>query len=159
MSALPGSPFVLLAPSDTAPACFDHAAERTRSRRVTFLIVAMVMMGIADLMCTLTYMRTSGMLEANPLARFVLSTGAVEGGSGQLVMFKALTIMLSCGTLYLARRHRQAEFSAWACTAMMLALTVHWINYNRSVSSFTNDMAVLAMSGGEFEPMWVKLED
>ncbi|MBL8746785.1 MAG: hypothetical protein JNK58_10565 [Phycisphaerae bacterium] len=159
MSALPGSPFVLLAPNETIPTCLRHACETARSRRVTFLIVAMTMMGIADLMCTLTYMRTSGMLEANPLARFILTTGAVDGGSEQLVMFKALTILLSCGTLYIARRHRQAELSAWVCTAMMCVLTIHWINYNRSVSAFTNDMAVLAMSGGEFEPMWVKLED
>ncbi len=159
MSALPGSSFVLFPPGETTPLCFSAESHRPRARRITILIVAMVMMGIADLLCTLTYMRTSGMLEANPIARFILTTNAVEGGSAQLVMFKALTIVLSCGALYLARRHRQAELSAWVCTAMMLTLTLHWINYNRSVSAFTNDMAVLAMSGGEFEPMWVKLDE
>lgn len=159
MSALPASSFVLPGPEETVAECFLSEGHRLRARRISILIVAMVMMGIADLMCTLTYMRTSGMLEANPLARFVLASGAADGAAGQLVMFKALTIVLSCGTLYITRRHRQAELSAWACTAMMLVLTTHWINYNRSVSAFTNDMAVLAMSEGEFEPMWVKLEE
>ena len=50
-------------------------------------------------------------------------------------------------------------YSAWICAAMMFALMIHWVNYNREVSQFTRDMAVLAMSGGEFEPMWVKVED
>jgi uncharacterized membrane protein YhaH (DUF805 family) len=115
----------------------------------------MVLMGVFDLLCTLTYMRTSGMLEANPLAREMIEIG----GMRQLVLFKSLTILLSCGAIYLVRRTRQAEVSAWLCTAMMVALTIHWVNYNREVSEFTRDMAVLAMSGGEFEPMWVKIED
>lgn len=157
MSALPMASFELPndAASSRAPEPLLSFVERMRCRRIGWLMLAMTLMGIADLLCTLTYMRTSGMLEANPVARFVLSTG----DAAQLIMFKALTILLTCGTLYLARRHRQAELSAWVCTTMMLVLTLHWINYNRSVSAFTNDMAVLAMSGGEFEPMWIKLEE
>jgi hypothetical protein len=157
MSALPMTCFELTGEpaASPIPEPLLSLAERMRCRRIGWLMLAMTLMGTADLLCTLTYMRTSGMLEANPLARLVLATGDAQ----QLVMFKALTILLTCGTLYLARRHRQAELSAWACTTMMLVLTLHWINYNRSVSAFTNDMAVLAMSGGEFEPMWIKLEE
>jgi hypothetical protein len=157
MSALPMTCFGLSGESAASPIPEPllSVSERMRCRRIGWLMLAMTLMGIADLLCTLTYMRTSGMLEANPVARLVLATGDAD----QLVMFKALTILLTCGTLYLARRHRQAELSAWTCTAMMLVLTLHWINYNRSVSAFTNDMAVLAMSGGEFEPMWIKLEE
>lgn len=159
MTVLAGTSGVVVFDDAEAPIPSPSEAALARGRRVLFLILAMTLMGVADLLCTLTYMRTSGMLEANPLARFIISTGAVDGDARQLVMFKVLTILLSCGTLFLARRHRQAELSAWACTLMMLTLTLHWINYNHSVSDFTNDMAVLAMSGGEFEPMWVKLEE
>jgi hypothetical protein len=155
MSAFPTSTLTLFPanvdPSDRPPGVTEP---RARARRIGWLIVAMTLMGAADLLCTLTYMRTSGMLEANPIARFVLLAGSAE----QLVMFKVLMMLLSCGTLYLARRHRKAEACAWVCTAMMFLLTLHWINFNRSISSFTNDMAVLAMSDGEFEPMWVKLD-
>lgn len=132
----------------------EDAARRARARRITWLILAMTLMGLADLLCTLTYMRTSGMLEANPIARLMLDIGSAR----QLVLFKTLMMLLSAGTLYLARRHRVAETCAWACTLMMLALTLHWLHFNRSISAFTNDMAVLAMSDGEFEPMWVKLD-
>lgn len=137
-----------------AAALLDHA-RRARSRRIVLLVLAMILMGVFDLLCTLTYMRTSGMLEANPLARQMIEIG----GAKQLVMFKSLTIVLSCGAIYFVRRTRQAEISAWLCTALMLGLMAHWVNYNRQVSEFTRDMAVLAMSNGEFEPMWVKLEE
>lgn len=130
------------------------AALRARCRRVAWLALAIAMMGLADLLCTLTYVTTSGMLEVNPLARLMLAIGEVR----QLVLFKLLTIMLSCGMLYLARRHRQSEVCAWVGCALLLALMLHWVNFNRSVSMYTNDMAVLALSGGEFEPQWVKVE-
>lgn len=126
-----------------------------RTRRIALLLVAMTLMGVFDLLYTLTYIRTSGMLEANPLARQMIDIG----GARQLILFKALTILLSVAAIIFIRRSPKAELSAWLCTAMMLTLTVHWLNYNREVSEFTRDMAVLAMSGGEFEPMWVKLDE
>lgn len=125
-----------------------------RARRIAWLMLATALMSIADLMCTLTYMRISGMLEANPLARFMITIGDAQ----QLIHFKLGMIALCWGSLYLGRRHPRAELSAWICTAIMLLLTLHWINYNASVSLFTNDMAVLALSNGEFEPAWVKID-
>lgn len=143
-----GSPIGWISATDASP--IDGAA---RMRRIMWLLLAIALMGIADLLCTLTYMRTSGMIEVNPIARLMLEIGSI----GQLVMFKMLTLVLCGGMIYFARHHRKAEVCAWFCAALMLILTIHWINYNRSVSAFTNDMAVLALSGGEFEPMWVKV--
>ena len=127
---------------------------RARSRRLGLLMVALVLMGVADLLCTLTYMRMSGMLEANPIARLMIDIG----GERQLVLFKLFTMALCCGALYLARRHAVAERCAWFCAAIMLALTFHWVTFNRSVPEYTNEMVTLALNDGMGEPMWVKLD-
>ncbi|MDX2114156.1 MAG: DUF5658 family protein [Planctomycetota bacterium] len=125
-----------------------------RGRRITLLIVAMLLMGALDLACTLTYMRTSGMIELNPLARLMIAVGDER----QLILFKLLMMMLSAGALYFARWHRRAEVCAWMCAAGLLALVLHWTNYNRSISQYTNDVAVLALSDDQTVPEWVMLE-
>jgi hypothetical protein len=153
MSSLPGPSLAAwLAPERAAVP--EEPGVRARGRRVTLLIVAMVLMSMGDLLCTLTYMRTSGMIEMNPVARAMISIGDAP----QLIMFKLATIAVSCGMLYLMRRHAKAEVSAWACAGMLFALTLHWTHYNRSVSAYTNDMAVLALSEGRDAPEWVTLE-
>lgn len=129
--------------------------ELARRRRVYWLLLAIVLMGLADLACTLTYMRTSGMLELNPVARFMIETG----GSTHLIAFKLVTTAVCCAAIIAMRRSARGEASAWICVAMMFALTIHWTIYNQQISLFTRDMAVLAMSGGEFEPRWIKLDE
>lgn len=116
----------------------------SHSRRLGLLIVAIAMMSGADLLCTLAYMSTIGLIEANPFARFMVSVGDIP----QLVMFKAFTTLLSCGALYLARRHPLSEKVAWLCAAMLLALMLHWTAFNRSVSGLTNEITVLSLHGG-----------
>lgn len=125
-----------------------------RSRRLLLLVIAMALMGLCDLACTLTYMSTSGMLEMNPIARLMVYLGQER----QLIIFKLCTMSVCFGALILGRRHSKAERCAWACTALMLALMLQWASYNREVPVFTNDIATLAMSNGEFEPRWVKLD-
>lgn len=140
-----------LAPGDAAEL---DPASRARGRRLALLMLAIVLMSVVDLLCTIIYMRTSGMVEMNPLARLMIAVGDLQ----QLVFFKLGTMVVCCGSLYLARRHARAEGAAWICTSVLLLLTVHWINYNQHVSGFTNDLAVLALSEGECEPRWIKLD-
>ncbi|MEC9374505.1 MAG: hypothetical protein VYC34_11710 [Planctomycetota bacterium] len=104
-------------------------ADAARRRRVILLVLAMVLMGLADLSLTLTYMKSVGMFEVNPIARFMIAIG----GEGQLIRYKLFTIVLSGGLLYLLRRHRCAELCAWLGCAAMLALTVHWTRYNSHI--------------------------
>jgi len=118
------------------------------TRRLTLLLLAMALMGIADLQCTLTYMCGVGMIELNPLARSMVEIA----GAQQLVVFKVFTIVLSCGALYLARRDRRAEWCAWLCSAMLLGVCVHWTLYNREVSALTNEIALLAQQSGARAP-------
>jgi len=110
----------------------DHA------RRVTLLIMAIILMSVADLVITLTYMRSVGMFEANPIARFMVSLGSY----GHLVRYKLFTMALSCGLLYLLRRHRNAELAAWLCAIVLLSLTAHWVRYNNQIVNYTNELLI-----------------
>ncbi len=127
-------------------------AHRTliRKRRVCLLVVAMVLMGMTDLLCTLAYMRTSGMVEMNPLARWV----ATEGGVAGLVSFKLFTLFISGGILLALRTKRVAETCAWVGAACMLALTAHWVHYNAHIPGMTPLMGELAATS---PPEWVRL--
>lgn len=132
----------------------SEPARAARRRRLYLAMVALVLMGLADLYCTLAYMTTSGMIEVNPVARAMITIG--EGP--QLILFKIFTMALSCGALFLARENRRSETAAWLCTVVMLALTLHWTSYNSHAPNFTNELTTIALSRGEFEPRWVKLD-
>jgi hypothetical protein len=97
----------------------------SRSRRLGVLIPAIIIMGLADLLCTLSYMTTVGMIELNPLARLI----AQEGGAPNLAAFKVCTIAACCGILFRLRRTRQAEIAAWLCVLVMAVLMIHWMRY------------------------------
>lgn len=103
--------------------------EAARERRVCLLLLATLLMSMTDLLLTLTYMKSVGMMEANPIARAMIAIGGV----GQLVRFKLFTIALSCGILYILRRHKAAERCAWICCVAMVALSLHWVRYNDAV--------------------------
>ncbi len=105
------------------------AVVSARVRRVTLLVLAMVIMGLADLALTLEFLRAVGMLEANPIAREMIAIG----GAGQLVRYKLFTIVLSAGLIYLLRRHRAAERCAWVSVVILLGLSAHWRVYAETI--------------------------
>lgn len=107
------------------------AVSRGRARRVNLLIIAMVIMGLVDLALTLTYMTSIGMFEVNPIARQMVDLGA----SRQLVMYKLLTVGISCGAIFMGRYHRVCEICAWCCTIGLLALMAHWVDYNTQLAA------------------------
>lgn len=123
-----------------------------QGRRVGLLLLAILLMGIADLVITLTYMRSVGMIELNPIARHM-----VESGSDvNLILYKFFTMGLSCGLLYLLRWHPRAEHGAWVCAAVLLVLTLHWVRYNRDVVSYTNEIHTIASSAHDV-PVFVRI--
>ena len=134
---------------DRGMLCISPAAA-ARGRRVTLLVLAMAMMGLADLGLTLTYMSSVGMLEANPIARAMIDVG----GARQLVIYKLFTIALSGGILYILRRRRAAEVCAWISCSVLLLLSAHWANYNAALASATIDLGVLAA-----DARWVHLAE
>ncbi len=123
--------------------------EAVRPRRVALLALAMILMGLADLQLTLTYMRSAGMLELNPLARAMVDLG----GAPQLIRFKLFSIAASAGLLYLMRRHSLAERCAWVSCAALLLLTAHWVHYNNNATAIGVASADLA------DHRWVAIRD
>lgn len=131
-----------------APAAPIPAAH---ARRLMLVLLAIAMMSIADLVCTLIYMSSVGLMELNPVARFMVSVGDAR----QLIIFKLFTMTLSCGALYFARRHPISERVAWICAAGLLGLMLHWTSFNSSVSGLTNEITILALQGGH--EWWTRL--
>ena len=111
-----------------------------RVLRVNLLVVAALAMGLADLLCTLAYATSIGMVEMNPIARHMIEIG----GADQLVMFKLFTMSLSSGIIYLIRRHRWAEGCAWFSVVVMLWLTIHWVQYNQLAPTLTSEFSLIA---------------
>ena len=123
-----------------------------QARRVTLLVLAILLMGLADLSITLTYMRSIGMIELNPIARHMVSIGSCD----QLIRYKLFTMGLSCGVLYLLRRHPRAELGAWICAIVLLGLTLNWVRYNESITDYTNELHVIAASAHDV-PTFVRI--
>lgn len=123
-------------------------------RRVALLLLATAMMGIADLLYTLTYMTGPGMMEINPLARHAVALG----GTTMLIQFKLLTILMSAGILYCCRRHKTAELWAWVCVGVMFTLMMHWVHYNATITDMTHELTTIALSDGPSVPVeWVRI--
>ncbi|MHC4975194.1 MAG: DUF5658 family protein [Planctomycetota bacterium] len=119
-----------------------------RPARVTLLLAAICALGVYDLMHTLMYMKTIGMVELNPLARYMVETG----GEQQLVLFKLFSLALSCGILYFLRRTRPAEICACAGFVVMVVLTVYWFVYNGHVVQLAE---VWQNTNPSHDPRWV----
>lgn len=137
------TPHVATAEAKLRLAYYAGVWNRSRRPRVVVLLVAVLAMSIADLVMTLTYATSVGMIELNPLARAMMHGGtAVE-----LIAWKLATVLLGTGILYFIRHTRGGEVGAWVCALVLGALTAHWINYNREAPLLTRE--INAISGGE----------
>ena len=101
-----------------------------RSTRVRVLLAAIIAMSIVDLDMTLVYARSTGMVENNPIARQIMSTGS----AGLLVVWKFVTVSIAVGLLHRVRRHASGEIGAWLCMAVLLWLTQHWVKYTEEIA-------------------------
>lgn len=115
---------------------------------MSWLLLAVVVMSLADLYMTLLHMSSFGMLEANPLARHIIE----RGSPALLVLWKLATIAFAAGILFAARRTRIGEGAAWVCALVMTALMCQWVHYSSHVSGLTKEMSLIAASG---DTRWV----
>ncbi|XVJ60890.1 MAG: hypothetical protein HEQ23_16465 [Tepidisphaera sp.] len=106
-----------------------RAGLASRQTRVRILLAGVVVMSLVDLDLTLVYARTTGMVEQNPIAREIMSTGS----AWLLVAWKLFTVAVAVGLLYHARRHRAGELGSWLCIAVLCWLTARWLNYNEEL--------------------------
>jgi hypothetical protein len=97
----------------------------SRETRVVSLILAVCAMSLADLVMTLTHLTTIGMLEANPIARWIMQMQSPS----LLVLWKVGTLGVAVAILLRARRLTCGEIAAWICAAVLLWLMVRWSVY------------------------------
>lgn len=100
------------------------ASMKEREKRVVFLAVSIAVLGMIDLAITMHYMSTTGMPEANPIARYLVGVSP-----GLLVMYKVAITAFVSGVLIALAKHRSAEIGSWIGLVVMLALTIHWAAY------------------------------
>lgn len=101
---------------------------RDRSFRVSTLVVIAMLMGLIDLGVTLHYMATTGMCEANQIARTVAA-----GGPAALIVFKLASIATYSSIIMSCRRRWTAEIGAWVAVCIMTTVLLAWLVYIRAV--------------------------
>ncbi len=119
---------------------------RNRSRRVILLIVGIVVLSLGDLVITVTCLTTTGMIEANPVADFIIrQTGSVA----VLAAYKALTVAICVGLLFRLRRHVEGEVAAWCAILILAVLSLHWYHYVNEFEGLTDVEFAAGVADGE----------
>lgn len=112
----------------------QELARHARARRVWCLVSLIVLLSLADLFLTMTYLQSVGMGEANPVARVVMSYNS----PALLVAWKCATVSLAVLIFAVFRHRRSAEVACWLCAIVLVALTAHWMNYNQELPMYAN---------------------
>jgi uncharacterized membrane protein YqjE len=113
------------------PATPPDPARQSRGRRVSILLAAILVMSIGDLYMTLTHLTTTGMLEANPLARLIMAYNSPM----LLAAWKMSSVGLAVGILFWARHRGRTEIATWFCFLVLTWLTCRWTIYNDQIST------------------------
>ncbi|MGP1273192.1 MAG: DUF5658 family protein [Phycisphaerales bacterium] len=126
---------------------------RRRPTRVLTLVIAAILLGLADLAITMTYLLNIGMFESNPVARLVINSGS----PAMVVGFKLGTMLVTSWIVVATRRRWQAEAVAWISVAVLSVLFVHWLGYIEHAGVATNMMTVVAADPSYAAGEWVTL--
>lgn len=97
-----------------------------RSRRMMILITSIIVLSIADLVVTVTHLRTIGMIEANPIAAYLIVT---YQSAWVLAGYKLLTVGVCIVALYSIRERILGEVAAWASVCILVGMAVVWHLY------------------------------
>jgi len=120
---------------------------------VALLSIALVL-GLADLTLTLTYLTNVGMFEGNPMARWIIAIGSPM----VVVLFKMATTLISSSILFWQRRNWRGELGAWLIVLVLGHLTLHWFSYIAFSSDMTEAIVVMAADPGQVDGHWVSLQ-
>lgn len=110
-------------------------SQAARSRRVVILLISIVLLSLADLVITIINLRTVGMIEANPIAHYILLT---TQSATALASYKLITVLVCITLLYRLRHSIQCELAAWFCVVMLAALACYWGIYSDSAHDPAN---------------------
>lgn len=133
--------------ASTARGFYRHRPISWREARFACILLAVVLMSLADLSMTLIHATTIGMQEENPIARVLMR----HGGICSLCIWKGGTVAIGVFILWRVRRHACAEVGAWICFAILAALCFHWARYNSQISGLTTEVLSLEKSRSSSE--------
>ena len=103
-----------------------------RPRRVVVLLVGVVLLSLADLLITLAYVQANWMMEANPLAAWIIrhtESASVGLTTVALGAFKIGTMSVCVLVLYRLRRFVAGEVAAWTAVGVLAIMSVMWHHY------------------------------
>jgi hypothetical protein len=123
-------------------------ADAKRCERVKWLLVGIVMLSVADLVLTISYLTTVGMSEGNPIAVWLLQT---TNSVWALAMYKAITVTICVSLLYLTRFQRQSELAAWCAMLILVALSIWWNQYSRYQPDLPMGLDHIMLAGDTLE--------
>lgn len=125
------------APPESTPSKPRDRAERRRGWRVIALTAVIAVLSVLDLRLTLAFLKTGGMSEGNPIARWIISHNC----EWLLTGFKLGLVGLTCVILIVLRQRRAAELGAWIGFGVMAWLMVQWELYAEQATQLTVMMA------------------
>ena len=88
-----------------------EALSRSRSRRVMVLIIGVVVLSIGDLIVTVGHLQSVGMMEANPIAVWLIKS---SDSPFALISYKLGTVGICVALLLRVREHIEGEIAAAA---------------------------------------------
>jgi hypothetical protein len=126
---------------------YEQRQRRDRSRRVILLIVGIILLSVGDLLITITYLQSTGMLEANPIAEYIVR---LTGSISVLTAYKALTVAICVGLLYRLRRLVEGEVAAWCAVSILAVMSLQWYHYARQYDDAHLKLAHSAVFGEDW---------
>lgn len=130
----------------------ETARPSRRGLRVVILCAAIALMSLADLQITMSYLRSGGMQESNPVARLIM----VHGSGGLLVVWKCASVAFACLIFFKYRTRRSSEIACWVCVGVMIWLLLRWMNYADEASHLTSAIPALSDAG---PAQWVQISE
>lgn len=123
-----------------------------RARRVIVLLAGVIVLSLGDLVVTLAHLCSIGMIEANPIADFLIRH---TQSPISLISFKLLTLGVCVALLYKVRRHVEGECAAWLAVGILTLMSFHWHNYARHLE---NPELVQLVQEGACSERWLVLD-
>ena len=123
-------------------------SEAYRSERVKWLLFGIVVLSLADLVLTLSYLTSVGLSEGNPIAVWLLqATNSIWA----LAMYKAITVTVCVSLLYRTRFKREGELAAWCAMLILIALSIWWNQYSRYQPNLPIGIDHIVMDGDRLQ--------
>ncbi|MCP3905510.1 MAG: hypothetical protein GY715_17935 [Planctomycetes bacterium] len=136
----------------SCPACSgERGPVERRARRVLVLLAAVIVLSVADLVVTIGHLQTVGLIEANPIAAWLIRT---TESPWVLSAYKCLTVGVCIALLYRLRRYRECEIAAWCAVGILVAMSLLWHSYSMEMESPLE----LKMAQAAHEDIWLRLD-